>query len=206
MSLSSALLLGLFFNKSSFSDWQRDLYLPQLSTLWFKRITIVQLNLLSVASVISLFGVSALLGAFGKPAEMGLSILAGAIGLAFVNVDKISRFKGAGFEAEMREQKLAESVVAHQTDHTENLKALAFEISDRRQKIMSSLIHTEYNYRTTSGIAKELNLSIELISDELEWLKDNALVSKRAASHAYLWNLTEKGMALLPVVVFRKQA
>ncbi|WP_417684989.1 hypothetical protein [Pseudidiomarina gelatinasegens] len=34
-------------------------------------------------------------------AEMGMAILAGAIGLAFVNIDKISKFKGAGFEAEM---------------------------------------------------------------------------------------------------------
>ena len=42
----------------------------------------------------------------------------------------------------------------------------------------------------------------ELISDELQWLKEKELVTKRSASHAYLWNLTEKGMALLPVVVF----
>jgi hypothetical protein len=33
--------------------------------------------------------------------EMGLAILAGALGLAFSNLDKISKFKGAGFEAEM---------------------------------------------------------------------------------------------------------
>lgn len=166
---------------------------------------VVKWNVLSIASVATLFGVSAVLGFCGKPAEMGISVLAGAIGLAFSNIDKISKFKGAGFEAEMREQQLAESVVAQQTDNTENLKALAFEISERRQKIMSSLIHTEYNYRTTSGIAKEINLPIELISDELEWLKEKALVTKRSASHAYLWNLTEKGMALLPVVVFGRQ-
>ncbi len=163
----------------------------------------MQLNVLSIASVITLFGVSAGLGFCGRPAEMGLSVLAGAIGLGFSNIDKISKFKGAGFEAEMREQQLAESVVAQQTDNTDNLKALAFDITDRRQKVMSSLIHTEYNYRTTSGIAKELNLPIDLIADELEWLKEKALVTKKPASHAYLWNLTEKGMALFPVVVFR---
>lgn len=41
-------------------------------------------------------------GLMGKPAEMGLIIVAGAIGLAFLNTDKIQRFKGAGFEAEMK--------------------------------------------------------------------------------------------------------
>ncbi|GAA0358762.1 hypothetical protein [Bacillus horti] len=38
----------------------------------------------------------------GKPTEMGLAIIAGAIAACFINIDKIQRFKGAGFEAEMR--------------------------------------------------------------------------------------------------------
>ena len=38
----------------------------------------------------------------GQPAEMALAIVAGAIALSFLNIDKIARFKGAGFEAEMK--------------------------------------------------------------------------------------------------------
>ena len=41
-------------------------------------------------------------GIMGKPAEMGIIVVAGAIGLSFLNIDKIQRFKGAGFEAEMK--------------------------------------------------------------------------------------------------------
>lgn len=41
-------------------------------------------------------------GFIGKPTEMGLAIVAGAIAAAFMNIDKIQRFKGAGFEAEMK--------------------------------------------------------------------------------------------------------
>jgi hypothetical protein len=41
-------------------------------------------------------------GLLGKPTEMGLVITAITIGLAFANIDKIQRFKGAGFEAEMK--------------------------------------------------------------------------------------------------------
>jgi len=143
----------------------------------------------------TLFGVSTLLGLLGKPTEMGLAIIAGAIGLAFTNIDKISKFKGAGFSAEMREQQVAESV-AKLTDDSEHLKSIAFEINDRRQTIMTALIHTEYNYRSTGGIAKQVNLPKELVSDDLEWLKDNDLASKSSAAHSYLWNLTEKGMTL----------
>ncbi|WP_284455227.1 hypothetical protein [Alloalcanivorax xenomutans] len=48
-----------------------------------------------------LLGISSVYGFMGMTAEMGLAILAGSIGLAFSNIDKIARFKGAGFEAEM---------------------------------------------------------------------------------------------------------
>ena len=43
--------------------------------------------------------------AFGylrQPTEMGLAIIAGGLAAVFVNIDKIQRVKGAGFEAEMR--------------------------------------------------------------------------------------------------------
>jgi hypothetical protein len=45
---------------------------------------------------------SSFFGYIGKPAEMGLAILAGATALAFANLGKICRFKGVGFEGEMR--------------------------------------------------------------------------------------------------------
>tara|TARA_R100001163_G_C5052552_1_gene189195 strand:- start:1006 stop:1692 length:687 start_codon:yes stop_codon:yes gene_type:complete len=44
-------------------------------------------------------------GIFGfmeKPTEMGIAVVACAIALSFLNLDKIQRFKGAGFEAEMK--------------------------------------------------------------------------------------------------------
>lgn len=39
----------------------------------------------------------------GKAAEMGLMVIAGALGIAFLNLDRIKSFKGGGFEAEMRQ-------------------------------------------------------------------------------------------------------
>ncbi len=41
-------------------------------------------------------------GIMKRPAEMGLSIAAIGIALAFANLDRFQRFKGAGFEAELR--------------------------------------------------------------------------------------------------------
>ena len=53
-----------------------------------------------------ILGGSGYFGYLGRPAEMGLAIVAGSIALAFSYIDKIQRFKGAGFEAEMRQQGL----------------------------------------------------------------------------------------------------
>ena len=42
--------------------------------------------------------------------QMGLAIVAGAIAVAFINIDKFKSFKGAGFEAEL--QKVVEEAYA----------------------------------------------------------------------------------------------
>jgi hypothetical protein len=40
--------------------------------------------------------ISTIFGAYGKPTEMGLAILAVAVAMAFSNLDKLEFFKGAG--------------------------------------------------------------------------------------------------------------
>jgi hypothetical protein len=65
-------------------------------------------------------------GYFGyvdKPAAMALGIAAGAIGMAFSNLEKFSRIKGAGFEAELK--KAVEDAYAT----TSSLKKLAGALS-----------------------------------------------------------------------------
>jgi hypothetical protein len=59
-------------------------------------------SITSLASAVMLF-LAMWLGLLGKPTEMSLIIVAGSIVIAFLNIDRIQRFKGAGFEAEMRQ-------------------------------------------------------------------------------------------------------
>ena len=54
-----------------------------------------------IASFAVLLIISTVYGFLSLTTEMGLAIVAGSLGLAFSNIDKISKFKGAGFEAEM---------------------------------------------------------------------------------------------------------
>jgi len=65
--------------------------------------------------VVSIF----LFGLKGMVAEMGIAVAASAVFLAFANLDKFSKFKGAGFEAELR------SVVNEANATVEHLKSVA---------------------------------------------------------------------------------
>lgn len=56
-----------------------------------------------------------------QPAEMGLAIIAGAIGMAFSSLDKFEFFKGAGFEAKTRELR---KVVDEGNETLERLRAV----------------------------------------------------------------------------------
>ncbi|MFC1549281.1 hypothetical protein ACFL4R_00185 [Nitrospirota bacterium] len=58
-------------------------------------------------------------GLLDKIPAMGLSIVAGAIGMAFSNLDKFRKIKGAGFEAEL---KFLES--SYDTNITNELKRI----------------------------------------------------------------------------------
>ena len=81
-------------------------------------------------------------GYIGKPAEMGLAILMGTLVSAFVNLDKFSSFKGAGFEAELRE---AKETVEKALVTVENLKEIV-------QPLLFNTLHSiTYMGRLSAG-------------------------------------------------------
>ena len=53
--------------------------------------------------VIIILGPALYFGVIGKPAEMGISIIASSLVLVFMNIDKFEFFKGGGFEAKLRD-------------------------------------------------------------------------------------------------------
>ena len=57
---------------------------------------------LNTALIIALVVIPTVFGAFKMPAEMGWAIASIGLALIFANLEKFSRFKGAGFEAELR--------------------------------------------------------------------------------------------------------
>ncbi|MFO7773545.1 MAG: hypothetical protein R6V59_06395 [Dehalococcoidia bacterium] len=78
---------------------------------------------LNIALVIVLIVIPTVFGVFRMPAEMGLAIASIGLALCFANLEKFSRFKGAGFEAELR------TVVEKTYAAMEDLKELSLALS-----------------------------------------------------------------------------
>jgi hypothetical protein len=60
------------------------------------------MNDLTQKLIVALVVIPTLFGVFQRPKEMAITVAAIALALAFANLEKFERFKGAGFEAEMR--------------------------------------------------------------------------------------------------------
>lgn len=115
-----------------------------------------------------------LFGLKGMHLEMGLAIVGSAFFLVFVNINKFSKFKGAGFSAELR-QKVNEAYLT-----IENLKKLAV-----------PLIETNYNILANANRIPEsaFKKNHEIFDKLVELQSDLKLKFKRLeASKSYYLN------------------
>lgn len=150
-----------------------------------------------IASFVVLLGGSLVLGFLGRPTEMGIAVLAGALGLAFSNIDKIARFKGAGFEAEMRDR--IETIVEKETEPDvrgrepgDRLEAYGL-VGDEAPRIVKALMNPSYTWRYVSGISEESGASREKVREILDWLMKNDLAKSSQGVTGRVWALTGKG-------------
>ena len=70
----------------------------------------IALRIARVGSFLLLIAAPMYFGIEGKPAEMGLAIVVGALALAFTFLDRIESFKGAGFEMKLQVRELNKKV------------------------------------------------------------------------------------------------
>jgi len=156
--------------------------------------------ILLLTAYIVLFGFSLIFGFLNRPGEMGLAILAGSLGLAFLNIDKIKRFKGAGFEAEMQEKidAIIEKETEPEPEQNNNYRTFGFTsegfgTDEKSKKLIKALLNPKYTWRYLGGISKESGLSKEESLEILNWLLSNKLGSFTEGEYGRLWSLTSKG-------------
>ena len=150
-------------------------------------------SILSSCSAIALLGVSAVFGFMGMPAEMGLAILAGALGLAFSNIDNIAEFGGAGFIAKMKPQ--IQAVIDKETEQEDRTEYTS--ITDPEKTVIKALRDPRYTWRTLSGISKEVSLTESETWSILVSLiqKGLARTGNKNKTGEMIWSLTQEGLA-----------
>jgi hypothetical protein len=153
-------------------------------------------SVLTVLSAAVLLGVSTYFGVHSMPKEMGLAILAGALGMAFSNLDKFSEFSGAGFSAKLRNQ--VQAIVDKETESEElESEVDSNETNKTDLAILISLAKQKYTWRTLSGIAKDSSLTEPEAWNLLVSLIQKKLVrtGNKNKTGEMIWALTQRGRA-----------
>ncbi|WP_226647654.1 hypothetical protein [Microbulbifer variabilis] len=177
-------------------------------------------GLFKLVSASVLLGVSTYLTLQKLPVKMGLSIVAGALGLAFSNLDKIGEFKGAGFSAKMVEQ--VEAIVEKETEEqvvtTRNKKveeeldflefsrtpvvshypaqAIVSSSLSNETSIIQALLNSKYTWRTVSGLANGANIGSKEVVHAIDRLVGRGLVRSSEGRGGPIYVLTANGRTL----------
>ena len=149
-----------------------------------------------IASYGMLLGISSVYGFMEKPTEMGLAVLAGALGLAFSNIDKISRFKGAGFEAEMN---MVQTMIESQTEPTSDQKEEAKkkdDLTEDENKILKRLQKPGYTWRYAKTVANEISQPTSFTVSALNSLMARGLAKNGNGSNGEIWAITTLGKSV----------
>lgn len=145
-----------------------------------------------------LLGGSTVLGFLGKPTEMGLAIIAAAVALAFTDLERFKRFKGAGFEAELREQ--VQAIVEKQTEPVsvgEASPPQATKLDPKVKAVMEALDHPLFTWRYFGGVMKDSQQPREVVAQSLQWLVANGFARRSTGKHGTIWSLTESGRIMV---------
>jgi predicted HTH transcriptional regulator len=146
-----------------------------------------------------LLGGTMVLGFLGKPAEMGLAIVASAMALVFSDIERFKRIKGAGFEAELKEK--VEAIVEKETEPIQaedsaRTSLLEVAVDTEAQAVLHALRNPRYTWRYLPGILNDSKLPKNTVSRKLEWLVQNGFARRSAGKHGSIWSLTEEGRSL----------
>lgn len=140
--------------------------------------------------------ISSIYGFMSLSAEMSLAIVAGSIGLAFSNIDKIAKFKGAGFEAEM---KMVHTMLESQTEPTLEQKEAAKTqqtLTHDENCILVCLLKQGYTWRYANTISSETGIYKSEVIDYLHSLMAKGFTKNGEGSNGEIWSITPLGRSL----------
>lgn len=124
-------------------------------------------RIISFLFILLMIGISVFLAYLGKEVAAGLTIIAFSFGLVFFNLDRFKKFKGAGFEAEIRE------VVTEAYAAIDELRKVAINVSEPAVSLLAVSgpfqhlpLSSKLEYaKNISGTLSDLNVSAETIEN-----------------------------------------
>ena len=143
-----------------------------------------------LSSAVILLGLSTYFGLRSMPTEMGLSIVAGALGFAFSNLEKFSEISGGGFSAKLREQ--VQAVVDKETEQEQEIHIIE-PVASAHEKVISALMHPQYTWRSVPGLVKDTGMHIHTIGKPINWLREHGFVEHSFGKPGSIYALTRKG-------------
>lgn len=156
-------------------------------------------KVLKFFSAVMLLAVSCYFGYMSQPTEMGLAILAGALGLAFSNIDKLAEFSGAGFSAKMKDQ--IQAVVEKETETAPFSNDEVAQASAIEAAVLKALSNPKYTWRTLFGISKDSDYGEAEVYTALIKLigKDFVRNANKNKTGEMIWALTDRGRQIAKI-------
>ena len=175
------------------------------------RFAMARVRNFSMKTVIKFFGFVVLLfgtivfGFLGQPTEMALTIVASSMALVFSDIERFKKVKGAGFEAEMRDQ--IEAIIDKETEPTEsedskNTSPLTATLDRESKAILNAIDSPKYTWRYQSGIMKGSKIGRDVALKKLAWLVEHGFVRRSVGKYGTIWSLTEQGRHMVVIEDF----
>jgi hypothetical protein len=165
-------------------------------------------KVLQVVSAFVMLITSLYFGYESKPTEMGLTIVAGFLGLVFANLEKFQSFKAGGVEAQLKVDQfeaILEKETEAPTEEVDEAEAQVPNVAlvpENTKSVLSALQNHEYTWRYVSGLSKETNLSRNQVKESLLWLSEHGYARKSLGKSGEIWASTQEGRYLFAIIRF----
>lgn len=146
------------------------------------------------------------LALLGRAAEMAVVAGFSAVCMAFLRLEKFSEFSGVGFSAKLRDVvKKVEAMEVRETEvdvdevsGAQFGQITAIQLSAQEREALEAIEDSPFTFRTATGLAQNLGLSVSAVRQLMIGLEEKGLVSQIVTSRRSIaWNITAQGRSYL---------
>lgn len=155
------------------------------------------------------FLILAALAFLARPSEMVIFAGFSAVCMAFLKLEEFSEFSGIGFSAKLRDvarkveaMEVKQTEVDPEADSGDQFGEIGvLQISSLERDALKTIEDSKFTFRTATGIAQNLGLSVPATRRLMTGLEEKSLVARIVTSRRTLaWNITATGRDYLATI------